>query len=104
MKYLIILSFLLIACEQRYKLQKIGYGCKKYSEPEQVTRCSNNSGGASLVGGMLFGTTGAVVGGAMGSGSKCTTTMEKHCLNYDYDEIYCWDRETKSKVDRGMCE
>ena len=43
-----------------------------------VTRCTSDSGGKALIGGLLFGNTGAIIGGASGK-TNCRTSEEKIC-------------------------
>lgn len=85
MKYLIILSLMLTACEPKQQICKPA--CIK-KEKRMVTICSK-SAGATLIGGvtgfLVAGPLGAVLGGAGGhtvSDSSCYTEEQEYCKGY----------------------
>jgi hypothetical protein len=58
---------------------------------QQITECKSDGVGRALLGGLLFGRTGAHVG-ALTANQHCTTREERSCVRYESPEQPCAPR------------
>lgn len=71
-------------------------------EYKQEQECSNNALGGALVGGLLAGSTGAVVGGMAGSSPDCKIKTIEQCKTKDIIKS-CWSRKHQTWVKNKYC-